>query len=214
MQNLLKKLTIYKLIIIGIMTAICITMCGRKPTIEVDEIVDLSYSELKQKFTTCKGSGKLSMPNVMPLKLGYTFTTQNDSSYIQFKDIFGRKILFVQSLPQEVMLWDMRKNVKYNPSNHSPVPIFEMVEPNEIAEILWGEIPIKYEKGINESNIKTDSTEMNFELAETHLGGVVKKVIFNVESNNSTVELSITDRFYGEADKELLKGIPNNIPFK
>jgi len=214
MPNFLKKSTIYKLIIIGIGTIICITMCSRKPTIEVDEIVDLSYSELKQKFTTCKGSGKLSMPNVMPLKLGYTFTAQNDSSFIQFKDIFGRRILFVQSLPQEVMIWDMRKNVKYNPSDNSPVPIFEMIKPNEITEILWGEIPTKYEKDINGPNIKTDSTEINFELAETRLGMVVEKVIFNLESANSTVELSISDRFYGEADKELLKGIPNSIPFK
>jgi len=186
--------------------------CSRSPEILIDEIVDLSYSELKQQYGSCKGKGVMSAQGSLPWKLNYSFTTQNDSSYIQFRDIFGRRVLFVQALPMEISLWDMQKNIKYNSELGNSIPIFNIVESYDIAQILWGEIPDRYLTSGQESGFETDSNLVNFQSSKTQLGMVLDKVIFNLDSIGTIVDFKIIERDYGESYLEFLKGIPAKIP--
>jgi len=203
---------IFRLLILLIANVLIVIGCSQAPEIVIDEIVDLSYDELKQQYITCKGKGVMTAQGKLPWKLNYSFTTQNDSSFIQFRDIFGRRVFFVQALPSEITLWDMQKNLQYDSDIGNSIPIFNIVESYDIAQILWGEIPKKYIKSNEESGFERDLNLVNFKSTVTQLGMVLDKVIFNLDSLDSIVEFKIFERDYGEANLDLLKGIPEQVP--
>jgi hypothetical protein len=203
---------IYRLLFIQIVIVFILISCSQVPEIEVEEVSDLSYHELKQKYISCKGKGVMSAKGDIPWKLNYSFTTQNDSSFLQFKDIFGRRVLFVQALPSVITLWDMQKNIQYESDIDNSIPIFKHIESYDIAQILWGEIPIRYVITYKESGFERDSDLVNFISTGTQLGMVLEKVIFNLDSIDTKIEFKISGRDYGESNQELLKGIPTKVP--
>ena len=203
---------IYRLLILLTANLLIVGSCSRVHDVVVDEIIDLSYSELKQKYNVCKGKGVMTAKGELPWKLNYSFTTQNDSSFLQFRDIFGRRVLFVQALPSEITLWDMQKNIRYNSNIGTSIPIFKIVNSHDIAQILWGEIPVRYIRSDEESGFEKDLNLVNFKSTATQLGMVLEKVTFNLDSINAIVEFKISERDYGQAIPSLLKGIPEKIP--
>ena len=203
---------IYKLLILLTTNLLIVVSCSRVPDIIVDEITDLSYNDLKQKYNVCKGKGVMTARGELPWKLNYSFTTQNDSSFLQFRDIFGRRVLFVQALPSEITLWDMQKNIQYNSDIGTSIPIFKIVKSHDIAQILWGEIPARYRRSDEESGFEKDLNVVNFKSTATQIGMVLEKVTFNLDSIESIVEFKISERDYGESIPSLLKGIPDKIP--
>ncbi len=203
---------IFRLFILLITIEFVVSSCSQAPEIVTDEIVDLSYKELKQQYITCKGKGVMTAQGRLPWKLSYSFTTKNDSSFIQFKDIFGRRVLFVQALPSEITLWEMQKNLQYDPAIDNAIPIFKILKSYDIAQILWGEIPDRFQESDEESGFERDLNLVNFKSTVTQLGMVLNMVIFNFDSLDTIVEFKIFGRDYGEANPGLLKGIPGNIP--
>ena len=203
---------IFKLLILLIASLLIVVSCSHPPEIIIDEIVDLSYDELKQQFVACKGKGVMTSQGKLPWKLNYSFTTQNDSSFIQFRDIFGRRVLFVQVLTSDITLWDMQKNLQYDSDIGKTIPIFNIVGSHDIAQILWGEIPNRYIVSKEESGFDKELNLVNFKSTVTQLGMVLDKVTFNLDSIDAIVEFKISERDYGEANPALLKGIPKNIP--
>ncbi len=202
----------FKSLLLLTTVSIILTSCSQPPEVISDEIIDLSYTELKQKYYTCQGRGVMSAQGSLPWKLNYTFTTQNDSSYIQFRDIFGRRVLFVQALPTEITLWDMQKNIKYNSDIGNTISIFNIIESFDVAQILWGEIPDRYLISTQESGFERDSNLVNFQSSITLLGMVLDKVTFNLDSMETVVDFKILERDYGKSNPDLLKGIPEEIP--
>ena len=186
--------------------------CARQPEIIPNEVVDLSYDELKINYNSCAGKGVMSSKGTLPWKLNYSFTTQNDSSYIQFRDIFGRRVLFVQALPSKITLWDMQKNLQYDSNVSNSIPIFNIMETYDIAQILWGEIPNKYLKSNEESGFERNSNLVNFKSSITHIGMVLDRIAFNLDSIDTIIEFKISKRDYGETNLNLLKGIPEQVP--
>jgi hypothetical protein len=203
---------IFRLSTLIIANVLIVISCSQAPEILTNEIVDLSYNELKQQYITCRGKGVMTAQGKLPWKLNYSFTTQNDSSFLQFRDIFGRRVLFVQALPSEITLWDMQKNLQYDSDVSNLIPIFDIVESDDVAQILWGEIPNRFQKTNEESGFERDSNLVNFISTATQLGMVLDKVIFNLDSMDTIVEFKIFGRDYGEANLELLKGIPKQVP--
>ncbi len=203
---------IFRLLILLIANVLIVISCSQAPKIVIDEIVDMSYNELKHQYITCKGRGVMTAKGKLPWKLNYSFTTQNDSSFIQFKDIFGRRVLFVQALPGEITLWEMQKNLQYNSENVNTIPIFKILKSYDIAQILWGKIPARFQKSNEKSSFERDLNLVNFKSTGTQFGMVLDKVIFNFDSIGTIVEFKIFGRDYGEKNLDLLKGIPENIP--
>ncbi len=186
--------------------------CSQAPEIIVNDIIDLSYNELKQQYITCDGKGVMTAQGKLPWKLNYSFTTQNDSSFLQFRDIFGRRVLFVQALPSEITLWDMQKNIQYDSDGGNSIPILKILESYDIAQILWGEIPNRFQNTNEESGFEKDPNLVNFQSTTTQIGMVLDKVIFSLDSIDTIVEFKIFERNYGKANIALLKGIPEQIP--
>mgnify|MGYP000669109240 CR=1 FL=1 len=92
-------------------------------------------------------------------------------------------------------------------------PIFKILKSYDIAQILWGEIPNRFHKSDEESGFEMDLNLVNFKSTVTQLGMVLDKVIFNLDSIDTIVEFKIFGRDYGETNHDLLKGIPNKVPF-
>jgi len=203
---------IYRALILLITNLLIVISCSHVPEVITDEIVDLSYDELKQQYISCKGKGVMTAQGQLPWKLKYSFTTKNDSSYIQFRDIFGRRVLFVQALPSKITLWDMQKNLQYDSNVGNSIPIFNIMETYDIAQILWGEIPNKYLKSDEESGFERDSNLVNFKSSITHIGMVLDRIAFNLDSIDTIIEFKISKRDYGETNLNLLKGIPEQVP--
>ena len=203
---------IFRLSILLIANILVVISCSQAPEIVIDEIVDLSYDELKQQYITSKGKGVMTAQGKLPWKLNYSFTTQNDSSFIQFRDIFSRRVLFVQALPSEITIWDMQKNLQYDSDIGNVIPIFNILKSYDIAQILWGEIPKRYHISNKESGFERDLNLVNFESTVTQLGMVLDKVIFKLDSIDTKVEFKIFGRDYGEANLDLSKGIPKQVP--
>ena len=203
---------IYRLLILLTASLLIVVSCSRAPDIIVDEITDLSYNDLKQKYNVCKGKGVMTAQAELPWKLNYSFTTQNDSSFLQFRDIFGRRVLFIQALPSEITLWDMQKNIQYDSDIGVSIPIFKIVKSQDIAQILWGKIPVRYIRHDKKSGFEMDLNLVNFKSTATQIGMVLEKVTFNLDSIESIVEFKISERDYGESIPSLLKGISKEVP--
>ena len=203
---------IFRLLILLIANVLIIISCSQAPEIVTDEIVELSYDELKHQYITCKGRGVMTAQGKLPWKLNYSFTTQNDSSFIQFKDIFGRRVLFVQALPSEITLWEMQKNLRYDSNVGYAIPIFQILKSYDIAQILWGKIPARFQISNEKSGFERDLNLVNFKSTGTQFGMVLDKVIFNFDSIGTIVEFKIFGRDYGETNLDLLKGIPEKAP--
>lgn len=204
---------LYRILLLILVIGIFVSNCTKKPEIIIDEQIDYSYDQLKQQYYTCKGKGVMSARGILPWKMNYSFTTQNDSSYLQFKDVFGRRVLFIQAFPDRIILWDMLKDVQYNSKMNTSIPIFDILESNDIAQILWGEIPYKFQNINQESGFESDSNLVNFESATSQIGMVLEKVIFNIDSLDTKVVFTISERAYGESIPTLLNGIPKDTPW-
>lgn len=187
--------------------------CSTQPEIIPDEVIDLSYDELKANYGLCIGSGIVASTGIKPWKLNYSFASQNDSSFIQFKDIFGRRVLFIQALPIDIKIWDMQKNLQYEYHQGMSIPLLDVVNSNDIAQILWGEVPNRF----NNENLESDSERItnlvNFDLSASNLGMVLNKVTYQMDTTGTTIEFKINERDYGVSDSNLLQGIPKNVPY-
>ncbi|MEE8341215.1 MAG: hypothetical protein V3R52_03880 [Candidatus Neomarinimicrobiota bacterium] len=203
---------IFRLLLLLIANVLIVISCSQAPEIVTDEVDDFSYDELKDQYSTCRGKGVMTAQGKLPWKLNYSFTTQNDSSFIQFKDIFGRRVLFVQALPSKITLWEMQKNLQYDSDISIAIPVFNILNSYDIAQILWGEIPNRFQNIVEKSGFERDLNLVNFKSTATQIGMVLDKVIFTFDSTDTIVEFKIFGRDYGETNHKLLKGIPETIP--
>lgn len=62
---------IFRLLILLIANVLIVISCSQAPEIVIDEIVDLSYDELKQQYITCKGKGVMTAQGKLPWKLRF-----------------------------------------------------------------------------------------------------------------------------------------------
>ena len=62
----------------------------------------------------CRGNGYILSKGKFDGRLNFTFSSSRNTSYIEFKDIIGRKTLFLIISNNDIDAWDMRKNRRYN----------------------------------------------------------------------------------------------------
>ena len=192
---------------------ISIFSCTSPPEIIPYEYIDLTYDELKIDYLTCTGKGIMTSKGAKSWKLNYSFVTRNDSSFIQFRDIFGRRVLFVQAIPSGITLWDIQKNIQYAYKKGISIPILDMVGTYDIAQILWGEVPVKFVSDTTESSSERSSNLVNFGLSASNIGMVLDRITFNIDSLDTVIDFKIFEREFGKNDLQLSKGIPPSIPY-
>lgn len=128
--------------------------------------------------------------------MNFTFTSSRSRAYIQFKDLIGRKTLFLILDKSEIQAWDILNNRKYNQASVLiALPFFEMIQSNELIAFLWGEIPSAFS---DPSKIKSKkeniSGEIQFRTKQTTYGQLVEHVSFAIDENNSKIDLFMMNR--------------------
>ena len=97
-----------------------------------------SYSELVDEFISCSGKGKIVSRGFYQGALSFTFISQNDSSFFQFKDPLGRKALLMWITPINVTAWNLIENKQYAYNQILDFfPFLQVVEPLDITKYEW-----------------------------------------------------------------------------
>ena len=73
-----------------------------------------SYSEYLQEFNSCTGKGMIDSNGPLKGKLSFVFKSQRDSTFFQFGDALGRKVLLMWITPNSVTARNLIENKQYN----------------------------------------------------------------------------------------------------
>ena len=192
-----------------VIVLILIVGCATPPDPDIDfiSVPDLSTKDY------CRGNGYILSKGTFDGRLNFIFSTSRDTAYIQFRDIIGRKILFLVVSNNEIDAWDMRNNRRYNKESILlTLPMFELIEPSQLRTFLWGSIPSIFSDA---NNIKSESDaihrEIQFKSVQTQFGALVNNITFSINDKNSQISLEITEREFDEQYPHLIREIPNSI---
>ena len=192
-----------------VIVLILIVGCATPPDPDIDfiSVPDLSTKDY------CRGSGYILSKGTFDGRLNFMFSSSRDTAYIQFRDIIGRKILFLVVSNNEIDAWDMRNNRRYNKESILlTLPMFELIEPSQLRTFLWGSIPSIFSDA---NKIKSESDaihrEIQFKSVQTQFGALVNNISFRINDKNSQISLEITEREFDEQYPHLIREIPNSI---
>ena len=127
-------------------------------------VTQRTYHDLLEEYISCTGKGKIDSQGPIHGALTFTFISQHDSSFLQFKDPLGRKALLMWLTPQNVTARNLIHHKQYTYAQILEFfPFLQVVEPEHITEILWGVQP-DYEKKFNNAGMSDEqSIHLNFE---------------------------------------------------
>ncbi|MBN4080965.1 hypothetical protein JYT44_01235 [Caldithrix abyssi] len=173
----------------------------------------MAFPNLDDKIF-CRGKGYILSKGEIRGRLNFTFTASRDTAYIQFKDLIGRKTLFLILGDESIDAWDMLHNRRYDQASILiSLPFFEMIQPNDMRTFLWGEIPKIFsdpEKIKNQP--KQISGGIQFRSKQTEHGPLVEHVTFNMKAEKQKIELVMMNREYDVQYPHLIRKIPDSIP--
>ena len=95
-----------------------------------------SYPDLSEK-NYCRGKGYIISKGNVSGRLNLTFTSSKKSTYIEFRDLIGRRTLFLIISENSINAWDIRNNRKYDQESLLlAFPFFELIKPNDLINFL------------------------------------------------------------------------------
>ena len=155
-----------------------------------------SYHDLLEEYISCTGKGKINSQGPFQGALTFTFISQHDSSFLQFKDPLGRKALLMWLTPQSVTARNLIDHKRYTYGQILEFfPFLQIVEPEHITKILWGVQP-DYEKEFNNKEIGNEqSIHLKFE--NNDLDNESKALVgatFTDDNSFQSVKIRITER--------------------
>ena len=192
-----------------VIVLILIVGCATPPDLDIDfiSVPDLSTKDY------CRGNGYILSKGTFDGRLNFMFSSSRDTAYIEFRDIIGRKILFLVVSNNEIDAWDMRNNRRYNKESILlTLPMFELIEPSQLRTFLWGSIPSIF-SDVNKIKSESDAIhrEIQFKSVQTQFGALVNNISFRINDKNSQISLEITEREFDEQYPHLIREIPNSI---
>ena len=182
-----------------------------KRTIENEKVIRI-YPDLSQK-KYCRGRGYVISEGNNRGRLNFTFTSTKEVSYLEFRDILGRKTLFLTFSSNSVDAWDIRNNRRYDKESLLIIfPFFEIIKPDDLTSFLWGEIPKILKDPDNiVSEEKMTNGEIQFSSSQTENGILVSYVSFNLIDENETINLRIENREFDLQYPHLIRKIPQSV---
>ena len=103
------------------------------------ELISHSGDIISDQVKSCTGRGSISSVGSFSGNLTFSFMSQNDSSFCQFQDFLGRKVLLLWLTRDSIDAWNLIENKKYSHSNISEIiPVLSVLNPNHLIKFLWG----------------------------------------------------------------------------
>ena len=172
-----------------------------------------SYEELKSEYKQCRGKGQLISKGELQGKLTFYFTVRNDSTYIQFRDFLGRRTLYLQLLENEVYAWDILQDKWFLTTQiQSQYPFLIVLEPTDLTRYFWGIDPqLRRKEYPKDFMFDHKSISISFQTKTDAAGPMVSKAMFQINDNQTQVEIEIEEREYGMSYPRLIRAIPPTI---
>jgi len=150
---------------------------------------------------SCSGRGVISSTGNFSGKLSFNFLVQNDSSFCQFQDFLGRKVLLLWLTPNSVEAWNLIDNKKYSHADISEIiPVLSILDPLQIIKFIWGE-------EISESDLNLSNLEnVIIKIEESDLNkSQINKAIFIDNENRHELTITIKSRVHSKEVLNLKK---------
>jgi len=155
-----------------------------------------SYVELSNNYVSCSGYGDISSIGNYKGKLSFNFMSQNDSSFFQFQDFLGRKVLLMWLTPNSANAWNILENKRYDFNLIKDFfPILSVVEPMSITKFLWGEESIYNSDEFKVLGSKSDNLSITFEKSSQE-ESLINKAIFKDVTNRQEIEILLKSRVH------------------
>ena len=158
------------------------------------------YQQLMSENNFVSGQGITIQSGVLSNRTTFIFFSSRDSLSIQFKDIFGRRVLVINAFGDDVRFWDIMNN-----RIHSADDLLEnsmlvgALTADDLRMIFWG-CPVARKSYPN----------IDFTYEKTGVGLLVEKVLITPD-NDRKIEIQFSQRYWGdEASGRFLK-IPGLI---
>ena len=128
---------------------------------------DIIFDQVK----SCTGRGLISSVGNFSGNLTFSFMSQNDSSFCQFQDILGRKVLLLWLTRDSIDAWNLIENKKYSHSSVSEIiPVLSVLNPNHLIKFLWGEEIISKQMSVpsqEKIEVKLGKSDQNSSFVDT-----------------------------------------------
>ena len=85
------------------------------------ELTSHSGDIISDQVKSCTGRGLISSVGNFSGNLTFSFMSQNDSSFCQFQDFLGRKVLLLWLTRDTIDAWNLIENKKYSHSSISEI---------------------------------------------------------------------------------------------
>lgn len=142
------------------------------------------------QFVSCSGRGTISSIGNFSGQLSFDFLAQNDSSFFQFSDFLGRKVLLLALTSDSAKAWNLIENKKYNHSQiNDLLPVLSFIQPIDLTHFLWGKnISFDYIDSLGSDNVKVILEKSNPD------DSLLNKAIFSDGTNRSELSIIIKSR--------------------
>ena len=177
-----------------------------KSSMTIDKLVSI-YGQVR-------GAGRLTVTGKRSGKFNFTFTSDSHDSFLQFRDILGRKTLFMEIHDSSLSAWDMIQNEKYSEIALVVLfPFLEFLEADGLTKVLWGIVPdIDTDKNAK-LEFESGNTNIYFESERDRVGSLTRKITFTQGISSDNFEVIITQREFGTSYPHLVRVIPKSVPF-
>ena len=166
---------------------------------------NISYQELSTKYMSCSGRGIISSIGNYKGKLSFSFLSQNDSSFFQFQDFLGRKVLLMWLTPNSANAWNILENKRYNYDHIKDYfPLLSVIDPMSITKFLWGHESIYEDNDFTLMGHEVNELSITFEKSNEN-ENLIDKAIFKDITNRKEVAIILKSRVHSNEDIDLEK---------
>ena len=166
-----------------------------------EELINHSGNVITDQIKSCTGRGSISSVGSFSGNLTFNFMSQNDSSFCQFQDFLGRKVLLLWLTRDSIDAWNLIENKKYTHSSISEIiPVLSVLHPNHLIKFLWGEEIISKQISVSSQEkieIKLGKSDQN--------SSFVDKAIFIDGTNRQELSIKVESRIFNQNYLELKK---------
>ena len=165
----------------------------------------ISYEELSTKYISCSGRGIISSIGNYKGKLSFSFLSQNDSSFFQFQDFLGRKVLLMWLTPNSANAWNILENKRYNYDHIKDYfPLLSAVDPISITRFLWGHESIYDANDFKVIGERANELSITYEKSNESVD-LIDKAIFKDITNRKEVAIILKSRVHSDEYIDLEK---------
>ena len=177
-----------------------------KPSMTMENLVSI-YGQVR-------GAGRLIVLGKRSGKFNFTFTSDSNDTFLQFRDMLGRKTLFMEIHDSSLTAWDMIQNEKYSEIALVVLfPFLEFLDADDLTKILWGVVPDINTNNNKKLEFESASINFHFETDRDRVGYLTRKITFSHGIGSDNFEVIITKREFGTSYPHLVRVIPKSVPF-